>query len=557
MKKRVIIANAIITAIALVLMFALGIVVSKSDYKDITEERLKELTAVYVKNYAGQEDFVVSPPKDVRITVIGADGKVIADSDALNVENAESHLDREEIKAARNGSPKTVVRFSSSLGKEMMYYAETKDYGGESCYIRVAMPVASVNSYVSKSVPLMIFIMFFAAFLSCVAGIICTNGLLKPLETIKDGLSEIERGEFKHLPPTTGDAELNKILSDINDVSEKLEKSYAEARTEREKLDYILSNVSDGIVVASEDLKLVAANRSAQAIFGVTGGEGKDVSVLTANERFLTAIRHCASDKKDRIFTLDLGEKWFLVTVRNTENDTVIAVLTDVTAEKNGEKVRLEFFANASHELKTPLTAIKGFNDMISLGVSDEKIKGYSAKIDKETERMLTLIGDMLKLSKLENLSAPDKSEEVSLKSVAEEVVESLKPIANEKKVTLTVGGDVTVKGEREHFYELIKNLAENSVRYNVEGGKAEIKLGERGGKKFLSVADDGIGIDEENQGRIFERFYRVDKSRSRATGGTGLGLAIAKHICELYGAEISLKSRLGVGTTVKVFFND
>lgn len=557
MKKRVIIANAIITAIALALMFALGIIVSKSDYKDITAERLKELTAVYVKNYVGQTDFALNPPEDVRVTVIGADGKVIADSDALDVGTTENHLDREEIKAARNKSPKTVVRFSSSLGKEMMYYAEMKDYNGESYYIRIAIPVASVNSYVNKSVPLTISIMFFAAFLSCVAGIICTSGLLKPLETIKDGLSQIDKGEYKQLPPTTGDAELNKILSDINDVSEKIEQSMKDARAEREKLDYILSNVSDGIVVFSKELTVEAANRSAQTIFGVTGGEGKDMNVLTSNERFLSAIEHCAKDKKDRILTLELGEKWFLISVRNTDNDTVIAVLTDVTAEKNGEKVRLEFFANASHELKTPLTAIKGFNDMISLGVTDEKIKGYSARIDKETERMLVLIGDMLKLSRLENLSKPDRAEEISLKNVAEEAAESLKPIAEEKKVTVSIVGDATVKGEREHFYELIKNLAENAVRYNKEGGKAEIKLFERGGKKYISVADDGIGIDEEHQSRIFERFYRVDKSRSRATGGTGLGLAIIKHICELYGAEISLKSRLGVGTTFTVTLND
>lgn len=557
MKKRIIIANAIITVIALCVMFALGITVTKSDYNDITSDRIKELTSVYVKTYEGQEDFVSGAPKDVRVTVIAGDGKVLADSEATGLEQAENHLDREEIKAARNGNPKTVVRYSVTLGKEMMYYAETKTIGDSTYYIRVAIPVESVNSYVNKSVPLTLSIMFFAAFLSCAAGIICTSGLLKPLQTIKNGLAEIERGEYKQIPPTTGDAELNKILCDINDVSEKLKDSIKEARGERERLDYIFNNVSDGIAVINSDLTVSAANRSLKTIFGVKDASGKDINVLTADEKFISAVSETAKDKKDRLFTLSFGEKWFLVSVRSTEKDTIIAVLTEVTAEKQSEKVRLEFFANASHELKTPLTAIKGFNEMIALGVKDEKIKDYSSRIEKETDRMLVLIGDMLKLSKLENLRAPDKSEEISLKNVAEEVIQSLKPIAEERGVSLCASGDISLKGEREHFYELIKNLAENAVRYNKQGGHAEIKLFERGGKKYVEVSDDGIGIDEEHQSRIFERFYRVDKSRSRATGGTGLGLAIVKHIGELYGAEISLKSRIGFGTTFTVAFVD
>ena len=216
--------------------------------------------------------------------------------------------------------------------------------------------------------------------------------------------------------------------------------------------------------------------------------------------------------------------------------------------------MRLEFFANASHELKTPLTTIKGFNDMISLKTNDETLKGYSQKIDKETERMLSLIDDMLNLSKLENLSAPREYSDVNIIDIAEEVAENLKPLAEKKNVSVTVSGELTLRGEREHFYELVKNLAENAVRYNKNGGYAKIELSSEDGKT-IAVSDNGIGIDDEHQGRIFERFYRVDKSRSRATGGTGLGLSIVKHVCELYDAEISLKSRLGFGTTVTVRF--
>ena len=554
MKKKIVIINTIITVIALILMFALGIIVNKSDYRDMTEDSLKKLTAVYADKYDGSADYAKKLADDLRVTVINAEGKVICDTEGIDISSTENHLFREEVVAAAKGEPKAVVRHSDTLGLDMMYYALKTEYNGETYYVRTAMPVKSVDSYLSKSIPLTLGIMFFAAFLSVIAVIFASNELLKPLSTIKDAIKDIEIGNYKQISPTTDDAEVNKVLSDVNDVAERLEKSMSEAKREREKSDYILNNVSDAIVVLDKNLTVVAANRSAHNVFRVKNGVGMEVNVLTSDEKFISAVHECSKNKTDSIFRIKLSEEWFHVAVKHTENDVIIAVLTDVTAERNGENMRLEFFANASHELKTPLTTIKGFNDMISLKTNDETLKGYSQKIDKETERMLSLIDDMLNLSKLENLSAPREYSDVNIKDIAEEVAENLKPLAEKKNVSVTVSGELTLRGEREHFYELVKNLAENAVRYNKNGGYAKIELSSEDGKT-ITVSDNGIGIDDEHQGRIFERFYRVDKSRSRVTGGTGLGLSIVKHVCELYGAEISLKSRLGFGTTVTVRF--
>lgn len=554
MKKKIVIINTIITVIALILMFALGIIVNKSGYRDMTEDSLKKLTAVYADKYDGSADYAKKLADDLRVTVINAEGKVICDTEGIDISSTENHLFREEVVAAAKGEPKAVVRHSDTLGLDMMYYALKTEYNGETYYVRTAMPVKSVDSYLSKSIPLTLGIMFFAAFLSVIAVIFASNELLKPLSTIKDAIKDIEIGNYKQISPTTDDAEVNKVLSDVNDVAERLEKSMSEAKREREKSDYILNNVSDAIVVLDKNLTVVAANRSAHNVFGIKNGVGMEVNVLTPDEKFISAVHECSKNKTDSIFRIKLSEEWFHVAVKHTENDVIIAVLTDVTAERNGENMRLEFFANASHELKTPLTTIKGFNDMISLKTNDETLKGYSQKIDKETERMLSLIDDMLNLSKLENLSAPREYSDVNIKDIAEEVAENLKPLAEKKNVSVTVSGELTLRGEREHFYELVKNLAENAVRYNKNGGYAKIELSSEDGKT-ITVSDNGIGIDDEHQGRIFERFYRVDKSRSRATGGTGLGLSIVKHVCELYGAEISLKSRLGFGTTVTVRF--
>jgi len=215
-------------------------------------------------------------------------------------------------------------------------------------------------------------------------------------------------------------------------------------------------------------------------------------------------------------------------------------------------KRREEFFANASHELKTPLTAIKGFTELTAINNKDETIRKYINSITRETERMSTLIGDMLKLSELESVPEimPTK---ISLLGVVNEVYETMSTAIIEKNIEFIVIGDGIIMAEQGHIYELVKNLIENAVRYNVQGGKITVSI--KAGRKNmrLVIADTGIGIPDEEQSRIFERFYRVEKSRSQQSGGTGLGLAIVKHICALYGWKLSVESSIGIGTEVTV----
>ena len=221
---------------------------------------------------------------------------------------------------------------------------------------------------------------------------------------------------------------------------------------------------------------------------------------------------------------------------------------------RENAKRREEFFANASHELKTPLTAIKGFNELACINNKDDNINRYIDAISRETERMLLLIGDMLKLSELgdiEDLSPID----VSLSKIVSEVCDALSPITSEKTIVIEASGDAVVCAEQEHVYELIKNLVENAIRYNNDGGQVSITVENDKNGISLSISDDGIGISPEEQTRIFERFYRVEKSRSQKSGGTGPGLSIVKHICALYGWKISLKSKLGIGTEIVVEF--
>jgi two-component system phosphate regulon sensor histidine kinase PhoR len=283
---------------------------------------------------------------------------------------------------------------------------------------------------------------------------------------------------------------------------------------------------------------------------------GKKANVLTGDQVFLDAINQCVKESENSIFEYATEPFIYLTAVRKVENRLTIVVLSDITATKNAEKNRSDFFANASHELKTPLTSVKGFNELIMLKSKDEEIKGFATHIEKESMRMLALIDDMLNLSKLENKKEL-KPVHVDLKEVTDDVFGTLSQFASEKNVMISVHGDGTVYAEREHIFEVIKNLVENGIRYNNDGGKVDVRISTKKDKTILKVEDNGIGIDESNQTRIFERFYRVDKSRSRETAGTGLGLSIVKHAAELYNANVRLQSKIGVGTSVRVVFKN
>lgn len=554
MKKKLIIYNLIVSVVVLALMFGLGLLVTNSNYTSLTEKKIKQITAVYVENYS--EDAVFPDDDEIRVTIIDSDGTVLKDSGGLISED--NHLTRPEVQAALNGTPAVSVRESETLGREMMYYAEKVELSdGGYVFVRVAIPTESLNAYAVKTVVPMLGILLGVWVISAVASVLLSGVLLKPLRQVKDGLIQIQNGTYQKILPTTDDEDVNEMLSGINDVGEMLQRNMRTAEDERERLNYILSNVTDGIVVVDANLNILIANDSIKKIFGTVSPEGKNVQILTADKTFLGSVSECAKNHTDAIFDMQVEERYYLASVRYTDSDIIIAVLSDITQRKENENVRLEFFANASHELKTPLTAIKGFNDMVTLKCGDGEIADYSARIDKEVGRVINLINDMLDLSKLENSILKEENlASVDLSDVAKEVKEALNPLASERKISVSVTGDgAAVFAEREHMYELIKNLAENGVRYNNEGGKVEINVAKYGGRATVTVSDNGIGIDGAHSSRIFERFYRVDKSRSRATGGTGLGLAIVKHVCGLYGAEISLKSTLGAGTVVTVTF--
>ena len=553
MKHKLLIFNLIVVTVALLTVFLSGISVNKSSHRLTAVAETKALAEAY-KSVFEEKDIdnaVKDVPGNVRVTFIDYGGKVLADSEG---DISGNHLDREEIVAALKGEPKAVFRYSSSVKKEMVYYAEKIELSDTYIFLRVSIPVASVDDYVRSTIPTMIYVLIAAIFVCYIASVLMTNSLLKPIKDVKDKITAVKNGDYSPSIPRGNDEEINAMLSEINDVSERLKVSVEEARNDKERLDYILDNISDGIVVLDKGGSVERVNANAAAIFSVKNAEGKNYGVLTENEKFNSGVENCLKTGESSSFEVKTGGKIYMTSVKMLERGYAVIVLTDITAVKNSEKTRSEFFANASHELKTPLTAIKGFNDIIFLSTTDEKTKELSGKIAKETDRIVLLINDMLNLSNLEAERSPIK-ERVDLVKVCEDVKESLSSLAEQKKVTVEVSGSGVIEAEKEHAVELVKNLTENAVRYNEAGGHVRVNVGKADGKTILTVKDDGIGIDDKDKERIFERFYRADKSRSREMGGTGLGLAIVKHICAVYNADLKLESKIGEGTTVTVSF--
>jgi two-component system phosphate regulon sensor histidine kinase PhoR len=518
-----------------------------------------ETAQVYARFYSEKADLpsFVNTGNDTRITVISADGVLLADSLPLDFNIMENHLDRPEIQAAANGSPATSIRYSETLGVDLIYYAVKIDDGDSDLFLRAAVPVAKIDTYLHQSLPLLVLLLFVVA-LACfffIRGMI--HRMTKPMEAIENKLRSLSDGQYMPGNFAGSYEEIDKITQNIDEVALVLQNSFRDLRDEKNKLDYILNNIGDGLFVVDENRIVSLINSAAITIFHVNSDVvGKNLNYLTYNKKLAVAVNDCVSYGKETLFEQTLDGRIFFIAVKRLPATQLTTIfLSDVTESRENAKRREEFFANASHELKTPLTAIKGFNELTAIHNRDENISKYIDSITRETDRMLSLIGDMLKLSELEN-TREMQPKPVSLFTVVNEVQESLSTAINEKSIKLEITGDALITTEPGHIYELVKNLMENAVRYNDQNGSVSITM--ESGKRTarLMISDNGIGISPEEQTRIFERFYRVEKSRSQRNGGTGLGLSIVKHICALYDWKLSLKSKLGIGTEVMVIFD-
>jgi len=560
MKKQLFFQTMLIVLMGLLGFFGMSVFITYFDNLKIAKDTVVETTEILANFYTEGTDLFsfVNAGRETRITVIARDGTVLADSRPLELDSLENHLQRSEIQAALRSTPSPYVRHSDSLHVDHIYYALKVESGDGYVFIRAAIPVERIDTYLSQSLT---FLVIFLVVVSLICFAFIRNmiiRILEPVNLIGKKMWLLINNEYTAESASVGYEEIDMILKEFDDIGLILQERMASLRDEKDKQDYILNNIGDGLFIVDENKEIALINSAAREIFNVTPDiVNKNLNYLVNEKTFIGTVETCADSARDALFEISLFGSIYLVTIKHLPGTKLtMVVLSNVTENRENAKRREEFFANASHELKTPLTAIMGFNDLAALNNKDENIRKYIDSITRETDRMLSLIVDMLKLSELKNTQEINR-ESVPLAKTVNEAREALSAIIEKKAIIFEITGDAEVTAEPGHVYELVKNLIENAVRYNNERGSVSIIIENYKNAPQLMIIDNGIGISPEEQSRIFERFYRVERSRSPRNGGTGLGLSIVKHICALYDWRLSLKSKLGIGTEILVVFNE
>ncbi len=488
-----------------------------------------------------------------RVTVLSPDGKVLYDS-AADSSKMENHMQREEVKEALAEGEGYATRTSYTLSADMRYYAKKMDDGS---IVRIAI---SHNSQMKLLLDTSGMIILTLAVLVALSGIIsyrAAKAIIKPINDI----------DLDHPDITETYDELGPLLHRIHQQNTSIRIQMANLRKAREEFNIITENMSEGLLIIDKDTEILSYNPGALRMLRrgeeeLRQADPTDGSVFRLNrsEPFRNAVNTALSGQSTRQYMESAGETYEIIANPVKEDHKVtgaILIIMDVTERERGERLRREFTSNVSHELKTPLTSIYGVSDMLQSGlVKDEDVKDFAGTIKKESSRLISLIDDIIRLSQLDENTIPQEMETVDLWEITQQAAMRLSGKAEENQVVVKCAGvQTSIKGVEYIVDEIVYNLCENAIKYNKKGGEVKVTVRKEGGKSILMVVDTGIGIPKEDQARVFERFYRVDKSHSRKIGGTGLGLSIVKHAVSYLGGEIFLESVEGEGTAVTVTF--
>lgn len=496
---------------------------------------------------------------DVRVTFIDAHGNVKYDSEA-DPAKMENHSDREEFKEAMANGEGESTRFSKTLGYTTFYYA-IKYNGG---VLRFSTDKENLAGVFLAVIPMLVVFAGGIIFITTIISIKLSESMIKPINSLVKQLDLRNEniGQFE-----TPYEELEPIIKNADVLMGRIHKNMNKIKAEREKISLITENMVEGMILLDEDMTVLSVNKSALKILGNSFDptEHTKINHMTNDQQIIGLLEEAKESgaakgiitEKSRFYRTFANK----VYSENTLDFGIILFFVDVTEEIQSEQIRRDFSANVSHELKTPLTTIKGFGELLENGIftKEEDVKKYGGMIYRESERLLYLINDIIRLSQIEEQEHV-LNDKIDLLKTANDVEEILRHKADNREVTMTIEGEpVQIYGNQSYITELFLNLMDNAIKYNHEGGSLKVTVGIEDGKAVAVFSDTGIGISDEHQSRIFERFYRVDKSRSKKIGGTGLGLSIVKHIVAYHSGEISLESEPEKGTTitVKLPFNE
>lgn len=562
MRKKLFVIFMIILFFGIAITGIISYNFTRENILKITEDNLKNecklVESSFQTNYSSYNIFA----KDVgnlinkRVTIINQDGKVLGDSVYVG-ESMENHSKRPEfIEAIRTGEGLS-IRYSETEGQDMVYYARRVENDGLVFVIRLSVNINEIRNMQLRYLRLL--------FLAAVIGvIICTalvyfyvNMITNPIRMLTRLATTISLGQYeKRINVTTRD-EIGQLGHAFNLMAKRLQETITDLSDKQNKLISILASMDDGVIVIDNNQKILIINTAAQKFFEVEGDfTGKYFIEVTRNKEINEIIK-TIPDEDVEIRISYPAKKYLRIkatrVINYNENLGVMLFVQDITKIKALEQMRSDFVANVSHELKSPLTSIKGFSETLKY-VEDKPTRDkFLDIIYIESERLTRLINDILTLSELENKDSSINFEKIDVNKSIEEIYYIMEPAAKGKNINIkleTKNNEVIMYGDRDKFKQMMINLVDNGIKYTNSGGQIKISVSKWGKRVKIVVSDNGIGIPKKNIPRLFERFYRVDKGRSREMGGTGLGLAIVKHIVHLLNGNINVESSVGQGTS-------
>lgn len=547
-----------LTVLLVTVIIVIGALYSYFTMDQQKQTRMQLELAAQAVEHEGADYFEGLTPDGYRVTWISANGTVLADT-AANAADMENHLDREEIREALDMGTGESVRYSNTL-TERQLYAATKLSDGS--VVRVSGTVLSLFTLLMSMAGELALTVAVALILAFLLALYESRRLAKPLNELK----------LNDLPaePDCEYEELKPLLRRLTTQQSQLRAHAAELRRRQEELRTMTDDLTDGLILFNERGIVLGINRAAALLLPVNGQsiadkphriEGYSVTELNPSLG-LEALLCDAEAAGTAAATVKQGNLTHRLTARPVVSDGVrvgfVIHILNMTEREQNEQMRREFTANVSHELKTPIHSIAGCSELLASGlVAPEDVPQFARQIYAESRRMIRLVEDIIKLSHLDEGMQDIRKTEVDLYAIAENAIQSLSPEAEAAEVTLTLKGErnTLIPGIPQQLSGIIINLCDNAIKYNRREGRVDVSVTREGEEILLTVRDTGIGIPEEHHSRIFERFYRVDKSHSKEVGGTGLGLSIVKHAARLHDATIDLASQIGEGTTVTVRF--
>ena len=539
--------RALVALAAMAVLVASGLItflVSQDYFNETKKELAQEARYISMGLESGGNDFLnkiaAENGSNVRITLIDKDGIVLFDNQA-EAKTLENHAMRQEIMEAVAVGAGEAERFSDTLDKTTYYYAVRLDDGK---ILRLARTIDSIYKSVLQMLPIMGGIVIVVAFLASIVARRVTFNLIKPLDQVN--LDEpLDNETYDELAP---------FLTRIAKQKRQLSKNLKKLRGKQEELTIITNNMNEGLVLLNGQQNVLFINESAAKIFGFSAKDviGRNILTVDRAQEVQDLLQKVSqAGKGEGLYEKD--GHFYQLSGSSVNGSGSVILIYDVTEKMTAEKLRREFSANVSHELKTPLQSILGYAEIMKNGlVKDEDKQRFLERIHAEAGNMIELIQNIMELSRLDENKTLDEFEDVDLLKLAQSVTLRLKHKAQTKGVTLNVSGSsACVCGVQSILSEVLYNLVDNSIKYNKDNGKVDVKVQDASEEVTVSVSDTGIGIGAADRERVFERFYRADKSHSKEIGGTGLGLSIVKHGVLFHKGRVELESEPGVGTTI------